>query len=126
MGDAPGAVLESFSFTGATLSALGTNNTPVTATSVLQPLLTAGTRYWITVASSPAFAIAWNDNSTSSTVDQAVSSDGGSTWFSPSGMTPSAFDVLSSTVNSPEPSAALLLSGGLLLVWYRKPARRKR
>jgi len=119
MSDAPGAVLESFSFTGASLGSLGTYNNPVTATSVLQPLLTAGTRYWITVASSPAFAIAWNDNSTSSTVDQAVSSDGGSTWFSPSGMTPSAFDVLSTT--TPEPSAALLLSGGLLMIlWGRR------
>jgi PEP-CTERM motif len=116
--DAPGAAIESFLFSGTTLSALGINNAPIMATSVLKPTLTAGTRYWITVSSSLTYALAWNNNTTSSTVDQAVSSDGGASWFSPSGMTPSAFQV-NSAATAPEPSTVLLLSGGLLLGFLR-------
>jgi hypothetical protein len=110
-GGAPGAVIESFIFTGVTLGPLGSNNTPITAASVLMPLLTGGTEYWITLTSSPSYAIAWNLNSTGDTDPQATSSDGGATWFAPSGMTPSALQVNGIV---PEPSAGLLLAGGLL------------
>jgi hypothetical protein len=110
-GGSPAAVIESFAFTGVTLGALGSNNAPITATSVLRPLLLGGTEYWITVTSSPSSALAWNLNSTNDTSPQATSTDGGVTWFSPSGMTPSALQVNGII---PEPSAGRLLGGGLL------------
>jgi hypothetical protein len=111
---APGAVIESFAFVGTTLGALSSNNPLITATSILHPTLTAGTQYWVTVSASVNFAIAWNDNNISDPSDQAVSSDGGATWFSPSGMTPSAYEV-DGTSSVPEPSTAILLSSAALL-----------
>jgi hypothetical protein len=92
-GDQPGDVLESFSVDPGSLSALGTNNSPVVLTSLLNPLLTAGTRYWITVSSPVTNSIAWNLNKIGDTAEEALSSDGGATWFSPSGLTAGAFEV---------------------------------
>ena len=110
-GGSPGAVIESFAFTGVTLGPLGNNNTPITATSVLSPMLLGGTEYWVTLSSSLSYSIAWNLNSTGDMSPQASSTDGGATWFAPSGMTPSALQVNGII---PEPSAGLLLGGGLL------------
>lgn len=110
-GGSPGAPIESFVFTNTLLGALGNNNTLITATSLLNPVLQPGTEYWVTVSSSPSDAIAWNLNSTGDMSPQASSTDGGTTWFSPSGMTPSALQVNGMI---PEPSAGLLLGGGLL------------
>src|SRR5579871_5257594 len=42
----PGAVIESFAVSGASLGVLGNNNAPLVFDSVLNPLLTAGTQYW--------------------------------------------------------------------------------
>jgi hypothetical protein len=113
--DAPGAVIESFTFTGRTLGALGNNNPLITATSVLHPTLTAGTQYWITVSSLVNFAISWNDNGTGDTSDQAISSDGGASWFSPSGMTPSAYEVDGTITGVPEPSTTILFGSAVML-----------
>jgi hypothetical protein len=118
--DSPGAAIESFNFVGFSLGALGNNNAPVKVTSVLQPTLLAATRYWFTVSSSLNFAIVWNNNTTGDTNDQAVSSDGGATWFAPSGMTPGALEVDSPAVGTPEPSAGLLAGAGLMAVWWLK------
>jgi hypothetical protein len=112
--DAPGAAIESYGFTDGALPGLGNNHPLIMATSVLHPVLTAGTQYWITVSSSVNFAISWNDNNTGDTSDQAISSDGGSTWFSPSGMTPSAFEV-DGTTSAPEPSTAIFLGSVVML-----------
>jgi len=115
--DSPGSVIESFSLTGVLLNGLGNNNTPITVTSILYPTLTAGTLYWITASSSIANTLTWNNNSTGDTNDQAVSQDGGATWFAPTGATPSALEVDS----VPEPSTGVLLAGaGLLLGLARK------
>jgi hypothetical protein len=92
-GDQPGAVLESFTVDPSTLGALGASNAPVVLTSLLNPLLSAGTRYWIAVSSPVTSSIAWNLNNTGDTAEEALSSDGGATWFSPSGLTPGAFEV---------------------------------
>jgi hypothetical protein len=118
-GDQPGSVLESFLFSGMVLNALGNKNTPVVATSVLKPLLTAGTRYWISASSSLSYSLTWNWNSTGDSADQAISTDGGVTWFSPSGLTPGAFQV----VVVPEPGAGLTIGGGLLMLVLRKRLR---
>lgn len=116
--DSPGAIIEDFSVTGVIFDALGNDNTPITVNSVLRPTLTNGTQYWITVSSSVDYSISWNNNSTGDTNDQAVSTDGGATWFAPSGATPSALEVDGVT---PEPStAACLAVAGLLLGWARK------
>ncbi len=116
-GDSPGSVIESFFFTGTTLNALGNNNTPIALTSVLRPTLLSGTEYWITVSSSVRNAIVWNNNSTGDTNDQAVSSDGGTTWFSPTGATPGALEVDGIV---PEPSCGLLAGAGLIVALWRK------
>jgi hypothetical protein len=118
--DSPGAIIESFSLTAVSLKALGNNNTPITVNSILNPTLIAGTRYWITVSSSVNYSLVWNNDSTGDTRDQAISSDGGATWFAPSGATPSALEVDSSAA-TPEPStAAFLTVAGLLLGLARK------
>lgn len=118
--DSPGSVMESFIFTGQTLGALGNNNAPIPVTSVLQPTLLAGTQYWITVSSSKAYAIVWNNNSTGDTNDQAVSSDGGGSWYAPTGATPGALELDGTAVAAPEPSAGFLAGAGLALVWCLK------
>jgi hypothetical protein len=92
-GDQPGDLLESFIVDAGSLGALGTNNSPVVLTSLLNPLLTEGTRYWITVSSPVTNSIAWNLNNIGDTAEEALSSDGGATWFSPSGLTAGAFEV---------------------------------
>jgi len=112
--DAPGAVIESFSFTGIPLGTLGNDNPLITATSILHPTLTPANQYWVTVSASNNFFIAWNHNVTGDPSDQAVSSDGGSTWFSPSGMTPSAYEV-EGIISTPEPSTLLLFCSASLL-----------
>ena len=120
-GNQPGAAIESFNFTGKVLGSLGTNNVPVQATSITKPLLTAGTRYWITVAATNAYSIDWNLNSTSDPASEAISTDGGSTWFAPSGNTPGAFEVDSAAgIASPEPSSGILLGGTTLLALRRR------
>jgi hypothetical protein len=114
----PGAVIESFLFTDATLTALGNNNTPIAMTSVLHPTLLSGMPYWITVSSSVTNAFVWNNNSTGDTNDQAVSSDGGTTWFAPTGATSGALEVDGTVV--PEPSPGFLAGAGLIVAWWRK------
>jgi hypothetical protein len=116
--DSPGASLESFIFPGATLGGLGNNNPLIMVTSVAHPSLNIGKRYWITITSTTSSAIAWNNNSTGDTHDQAVSSDGGATWFSPSGQTPGALEV--DGIITPEPSAGLLAGAGMILAVFRK------
>ncbi len=116
--DSPGATIEAFSLSNVILGGLGNNNAPITVTSVLNPALAAGTQYWITVSSSVANSIVWNNNSTGDTNDQAISTDGGATWFAPSGATPSALEVDGLV---PEPSTAVLFTAaGLLLGLARK------
>jgi hypothetical protein len=123
----PGAALESFSVSGASLRVFGNNNPPLVLNSVLIPLLTAGTEYWVTVSSDPNDSIAWNLNSTGDTSSEAISTDGGTTWFAPSGLTPGAYQVNGTTLVSsvPEPStlSLMLLALGLVLVMRKRIAQ---
>ena len=105
----PGGVLESFTVAGGSLAALGSNNPLVVLNSIVHPNLTLGTRYWVTVRNSGADSVAWNLNNTGDPADEAISDDGAATWFSPSGLTPGAFQVNGATPAVPEPSAIILL-----------------
>ena len=120
----PGAALESFNVFGASLRVFGNNNPPLVLNSVLMPLLTAGTEYWVTVSSDPNDSIAWNLSSTGDTSSEATSTNGGTTWFAPSGLTPGAYQVNGTTVVSPVPELSnlgLLLVGlGLVLVTRKR------
>ena len=127
-GDSPGSVLESFIGSGVSLGQLNVNNAPVVFTATGSPItLTAATRYWVTVSSDVHNSIAWNLNSTGDVSDQAISTDGGSTWFSPSGLTPSAYEVdAKAGAVSPEPGAASLLLVGLAWLGVLALKRRRR
>jgi hypothetical protein len=101
----PGAVIESFYFNGVMQPAPGS---VLLANSVLNPVLLAGTQYWL-VASTPGpdTWAAWNKNSTGDTGPHAQWVGG------PWGVandTAGAFRI-SGTV--PEPSTLLLLGSGL-------------
>jgi hypothetical protein len=127
-GGHPGAALESFSVSGSGLGVFGNPNTPLVLTSVLMPTLTAGTEYWVSVTSDLNDSVVWGFNSTSDPLSQALSTDGGATWFAPSGQTPGALEVNGVTSTAPvipEPPSVALLATGLLLAAVRfgwKPA----
>jgi hypothetical protein len=111
----PGAALESFTVAGPSLGPFGVNNPPVVLIAVGPPVqLTAGTPYWVTVSSDLNNSITWNWNSTGDTSGQALSIDGGTTWFAPSGLTPGAYQVNATPV--PEPGVLGLLATVLLLL----------
>jgi hypothetical protein len=117
-GGKPGAAIETFTLAPSLLGPLGSNNTPLLLTSVLNPVLTGGTLYWVTVSSDLNDSIAWNWNSTGDRSPQALSPDGGITWFVPSGLTPGAFQV---TLVTPEPGTwGLLLGAGMVFGALKK------
>ena len=112
-GNQPGAVLETFVVPTGALGTLGASSPPLDLNSVLNPALTNGARYWVTVSADPNDSIDWNLNVTGDLSATALSADGGLDWFSPSGNTPGAFEV---TGVIPEPgNLKLILGAGLLL-----------
>jgi hypothetical protein len=106
----PGAALESFSIPGGSLGSLGNNNPVFVLNSVFHPFLVSGTQYWLTVSGPATSAVAWNLNTTEDSSLEAISGDGGISWFVPSGLTPGAFAV--TTV--PEPGTVWLLMTGMI------------
>jgi hypothetical protein len=118
--DQPGLVLESFVLAGGALGSIGINNPPLFLLSVLHPSLIVGTRYWVAVGAGLTDNVAWNLNTTGDVSDQAISSDNGATWFSPSGNTPGALEVDA----VPEPGSFMLVGGAFLLsllLYRRRP-----
>lgn len=111
-GNQPGAILESFLVPGASLGPFGTNNAPLLLNSVLHPALAQGSLYWVTVGADLNDVVAWNLNTTGDVSSQAISTDAGATWFSPSGNTPGAMEVDA----IPEPASFALFGGGAILV----------
>jgi hypothetical protein len=93
------------------------------------PVLTAGTTYWIAVTPSIESEDAWYFNTTGADV-ASQSSDGGLGWSRvgpyPAPVAP-AFEVLGDTVSTPEPSAFAMLAGlagmgAIGLTWVRRRA----
>lgn len=121
---APGAALENLTVGPGALGTFGNNNAPLLLDSVLHPLLTAGTQYWVTVSDAtggapPPDSNVWNWNDTSDASSEAISTDGGTTWFSPSGLTPGAYQVNGTIQTVPAPPIgvgfpAFLVVGGFL------------
>jgi hypothetical protein len=106
----PGSVLESFSIPAGSLGPLGNNNPVFVLNSALHPFLVAGMQYWLTVSGPATSAVAWNLNKTGDSSPEAISGDGGISWFAPSGLTPGAFAV----TTAPEPGTAWLLMTGII------------
>jgi hypothetical protein len=108
-----GSVLESWTISGSSLSQ--STAQIETLISLTNPLLTSGETYWIRLESQVASPsrFVWHMNSTG---DQgiAISQTQGTSWLSGPFATAPAFEVNGSAV--PEPSAALLLIGGLSML----------
>jgi hypothetical protein len=126
-GGLPGSTpLESFSvpLTGM----FGDNILVTTVSSILQPLLLAGTQYWVGMNTAPQDLIIWNQNVTSA--NGFAETDGSGNWsaadpFQPQGVLqvdgalaaiqpPDASDTLPSSV--PEPAVWTLMAIGLVAV----------
>jgi hypothetical protein len=122
-GDQPGATIESFTVLGSSLGLLGVNNAPIILTSILHPTLVSGTQYWLAVIAPLTDTVVWNSNSTGDTSDQALSIDGGATWFSPSGQTPGAYEIDGAS-SIPEPGTLLLLATGGVLIGLKRKLRK--
>ena len=69
---------------------------------------------------------AWNNNSTGDSSNQGISTDGGATWFAPSGQTPGAYEVDGNAIGAvPEPGSLVLLTGGTALLGLARKLRRR-
>ncbi len=105
------------------MGALGNQNSPLVATSLLNPVLTAGTNYWI--VASPATPgsdtwAAWNINDQGAMGTELYSQDGGMTFKSRGSIQIGAFQILS----VPEPGTISLLALGVAgIVGYGKLRR---
>jgi hypothetical protein len=130
----PGAVLASFDVLPGTLGMFGGSNAPLTFTAPAGITLAAGGQYWVSVADigGGSDSNVWNWNSTGDSSPQAISTDGGTTWFSPSGLPAGAYQVDGIVASSvPEPSSLqlLLAGGGMGLLgdrWRRRKLRARR
>lgn len=124
-GNAPGVVLESWSTAPGSLGLLGNYNAPLVLNSSLNLMLLAGTEYWVTASlAGPGAgdAVAWNWNSTGDANAQAIND--GSGWYSPSGLTPGAFQIDSVESTVPEPPTLALIGlaiAGLAIRSRRNP-----
>jgi hypothetical protein len=114
-GGAPGAVIESFTLNNA-MPAFGTvsSGSLVTATSVLHPLLTAGTQYWV-VLNTPNDGTTWAAWNLNTIGDSGpfFQTDNGSPPF-PGPNTRGAMRITGQAV--PEPSSMALAGTALLMI----------
>jgi hypothetical protein len=122
-GGTPGAILGSFTFDNQ-MGNFGSQHPPLTAISVVQPLLTAGTNYFLLASTSGSdIWAAWNSNNQGVSGTQLSSQNGGTSWTTHSNVTLGAFEIFgSSSVAAPEPSSALAVGFAALAglgVWAR-------
>jgi hypothetical protein len=131
-GGTPGTILESFTFVNQ-MGNVGSQNSPLTATSVVHPLLTAGTDYFLLGLTSGSDTWAgWNLNNQGVTGTQVYSQDNGTTWTTVDNATLGAFEIFGTgtvavpssalAVAAPEPSSALAVGFAALAglgVWAR-------
>jgi len=117
----PANILETFVISPSALAPFGAANPPIALTSLLNPLMSPGTMYWVTVSASGSDPIAWNLNGTGAANLTATSVDGGTTWHN-LGLTSGAFQVDGSATAVPEPSTLVLLTASalLMLAWGHK------
>jgi hypothetical protein len=127
-GGAPGAVIESFTINSAMpqFGSVSSDNL-VTATSVLQPLLTAGTQYWVvlSVPDDGTTWAAWNENSIGDT-GPVAQYDHGTLLFNGSD-TRGAMAILGvEPASVPEPSTLVMMGASALVLLAGGLRRRNR
>lgn len=125
-GQPGGSPLESFSVAG--LGSFGATVPVLSVTSSAQPLLYAGSEYWIGLNAAPGDMIVWNQNSTGAT--SYSQTDGSGNWSSsgsyqgvveidgtlaPAGLLSSNAD---SPGSAPEPASCWLIAAGALAMFY--------
>ncbi len=117
----PGTVIESWAFSNA-MGSFGSYNPLLVGSSVLHPLLTGGTQYWL-IAGTPTDATwaAWNFNSIGHTASIARRQGAGS-WETDTDVT-AAFRISSYEGAIPEPGTWCLALAGIALLgarrWFR-------
>jgi len=122
-GGLPGAALESWTIPVSGLS--GNLNPPVWAYSALNPMLSAGTQYWLVgEANAAASAMVWFLNDTGDEGPMATRANGGS-WVPSYGLR-GAFQVNGTAQAVPEPATVALFGLGIVALVLRRRRRSAR
>jgi hypothetical protein len=119
VGDEPGAIIESFNFAGQ-MGDFGEYNPLLVGTSVLNPVLTPGTKYWL-IASAPQSDTwaSWNLSDPDINGLRAVRESETNPWSIYSDTTMAAFRVNGEVI--PAPGAVVLVGIGMgCISWLRR------
>lgn len=122
----PESVLERYTFVNQ-MAPFGSQNAPLSSTSVAHPVLVAGTHYWMVAlpGASDTHAI-WNNNNQGAIGPRTVTNDGGITWNNEGPSTLGAFEVFGSPTSPvPEPSSIALLGMGIAGLGIARWRKRK-